>query len=134
MKPWTWSPVPLKLSVVAHTYNPSNLEGWQEDPSLRSFSPTNNLRPVWATRDPVEKKNHKAEWGGRVREGAMRGLEKQKEDLVLCFCETGSLLCSPGCSKVLSSCLSEGIGLQVYININSLHSYPQFLVGFACLH
>lgn len=27
MKPWTWSPAPLKHSVVVHTYNPSNPEG-----------------------------------------------------------------------------------------------------------
>lgn len=73
--------------------------------------------------------------GWESKRGSNERAGKQKEDLVCVFVRPGPYyVAQAGPKSYLPASLTEGIGLQVYININSLHSYPQFLVGFACLH
>lgn len=65
----------------------------------------------------------------------MRGMGNRKRIWFCVFVRQGPYyVAQAGPKSYLPASLTEGIGLQVFININSLRSYPQFLVGFACLH
>lgn len=67
-------------------------------------------RPCW------KKKNHKAEWGGRVREGAMRELRSRKRIWFFVFVRQGPYyVAQAGPKSYLPASLTEGIGLQVYV-------------------